>query len=99
IEYNKWLQRHKVKDKDAKPLMLTSPIFTRMADIAECYINLNDFNNVILWCNKGLLAIKEYRKYNKNSDELSSRYEGLLYFFMAMSHFNLKQKKNSLFRS
>ena len=95
----KWISNHtanEIKDIDAMWSNwdfgnLTSPTFTGMVNIAECYLNLSDYKNVLLWCDKAILAIEEYKKYNKNQDELTLQYEGEIYYDKALAHFKLKE--------
>lgn len=91
VAHKEWLAKNKITTNVRNSTITTHATFTRMTDIAECYLNLKDYQRVLLWCDKGLTSIKEYREYNLNSDELSSRYEGIIYYLKALAHYNRKE--------
>ena len=92
-EQNKWLTKNKIDTEKKRSFGLTHATFIRMSDIAECYLNLRDYRNAIVWLNKGIISLKEYREHNRNSDELSSKYEGIIHYYKAISHSNLREMK------
>jgi aspartyl protease family protein len=90
-EHNKWLLKRNFNLSEHK-MLYHHATFEEMLDIVDCYINLNDNKKVLIWLDKATISIKEYRKYISNP-ELATSYEGLIYYFKAISHFEMKQKK------
>lgn len=90
--HNKWLTRQNSTNK--KTFGIVSPTFEYMMDIVDCYLNLNDDSNVLVWLNNATNSIKLYREYNVNS-ELASSYEGMIYYFKAVANFNLNNKSQA----
>lgn len=90
-EHNKWLIKRKLTISENKMFYLRRT-FEEMMDIVECYLNLNDSKNVLIWLNKATASIKEYRAYIRNS-EAASRYEGMIYYFKAAAHFDNNDTK------
>lgn len=93
-EHNKWLLKQKLNANENKMILGLRPAFENIWDIVECYINLNDNQKALVFLNKALVSIKEYREYNMNSD-ITSDYEGMIYFFKATTHFELKEKNTA----
>ena len=94
IEHNKWLARQKLNPTSNKSISGINPTFDEMINIAQCYIALGDYKNTIIWLDKALSAIKEYKEYSTYS-EYASNYEGLIYYFKAISHSELNQKEKA----
>ena len=90
--HNKWLIKQKSTNK--KTYGMVSATFEYMSDIVECYLNLGDYSNVLLWLNNATNSIKQYREYNVNS-ELASSYEGMIYYFKAVANYNLNNKSQA----
>ncbi len=90
-EHNKLLLRQKLTISENKMFFLR-PTFENIMDIVECYLNLNDYKSVLLWLNKAIVSIKEYREYVANS-ERASGYEGMIYYFKAVAHFDNNDTK------
>lgn len=93
-EHNKWLLKQKLNANENKMILGLRPTFENIMDIVECYLNLNDNQKALLFLNKALVSIKVYREYNMNSD-LASNYEGMIYYFKAVTHFELKDKNTA----
>ena len=110
IDYSKWVEltqqdnTRKIKEfqrskyfqstTHAKGFLVTNPTFPRIVELIVCYILIEDYTNVLLWCNKAIISMSEYKTYNLGIDDLINEHEGKIHFYKASAyHF---QKQNLL---
>lgn len=92
--HNNWLKSRKLTAEDNKSFVGIRPTYERMMDVIDCFISLNDYKSSLIWLDKSLHSIEEYRKYSRYS-ESATDYEGLIYYFKAVAFSELKQKNNA----
>lgn len=90
-EHSKWLLKYKLSLAENKIFNL-NPTFKTIMEIEECYLNLADYKKMLLWLNKAIISIKEYKQYCRSS-ELASKYEGMIYCDKAVAHYSLNETK------
>lgn len=93
LEHNKWMAKYKQNPTINNRMSGLRPTFNQMLDIAQCYIDLKDYKNALIWLDKALSSIQPHKEYTTYPD--GSNYEGLIYYFKALSHSKLNQKEKA----
>lgn len=90
-KHNKWLKKQNLTAENNKSIAGIIRTYEKMIDLIDCYFSLSDYKNSLLWLDKAMLNIQQYKQYSRYSEDASD-YEGLIHYFKAVSLFELNQK-------